>query len=335
MECADGVDVGHRVLITGGLGFIGHALTSRLTRRADVRVVVGDVALGAAVSGPCLAAQIVARRHLRVARMAEVVAIDVRDEQAVRDTVKAVDPTVVIHLAAVSSASDARHDPDAAEQTNIGGVAAVLRALRGRAVRLVFVSSSFVYGDFGTPVVDENHPLRPHGVYGQTKLRGEQMVRAERDEHGLSAVVVRPSAVYGPYSGNRSVVQALVEDAINGVPGSIRGEGSVLDFTYVDDIAAGLEAAALHPNAPGRVLNMTAGQGRSLGHLREIILKHFPDHTIATEPVDPNTPMRGTLDIGRARRYLGYQPEWSLESGVARMVSFYRGLVAEANEADR
>ncbi|MGW8375223.1 NAD(P)-dependent oxidoreductase [Streptomyces sp. ODS28] len=317
-----------RVLITGGTGLIGHALARRLAGRAGhVTVTAADLPEPPVPSGGGpLSERIMRLRRERVAEFARVVPVDVRAAEAVSALVQEVDPTVVVHLAAISVADDAARDDRLTTDVNVGGLRNVLDALAGRGTRLVFVSSSFVYGDFETPVIDERHPLRPRGPYGVTKFQGEQMVRNASALGGMPSVVIRPSAVYGPYDSNRRIVQKLLEEAREGTPSTLRGADGSLDFTYVDDLAAGLELAAFHPKAPGRTFNLTAGKGRSLRELTEILRRHFPGHTAYEAPADPTRPRRGTLDIGHAQMVLGYAPAWDLESGVESYAAFYREL---------
>ncbi|KWT61595.1 hypothetical protein ADL21_12905 [Streptomyces albus subsp. albus] len=321
-----------RVLITGGGGFIGHSLIQRLSRRRDsLELVAADTDSPRLPAGaPAMTEHIAALRRRRVADLATLVPLDVRDPVSVTDLIHEVAPSVVVHLAAVSVAEDAARERALGEQVNVTGLRHVLDALAGRRARLVFVSSSFVYGDFESPSVDESHPLRPSGAYGVGKFRGEEMVRAASALDGQSAVIVRPSAVYGPYDSNGRIVQRLLEQARKGVPGTLRGAGSALDFTYVDDLAAGLDLAAFHPRAPGRTFNLTAGRGRTLRELADILRTHFPGYTVHEEPADPDKPKRGTLDIGHARRVLGYRPCFDLESGIERYAEFYRSFDAPA-----
>jgi nucleoside-diphosphate-sugar epimerase len=327
--------VNERVLVTGGGGFIGHSLVTRLCKRADpVDVVAADLGRPRLPPGAtAVNERIAAVRRERIADAATLVPLDVRDSAAVFDLVREVSPTVVVHLAAVSVADDAARNPGLTEQVNVTGLAHLLAALAGSATRLVFLSSSFVYGDFESSVVDERHPLRPSGPYGMTKFQGEQLVRAAGALHGLSTVIVRPSAVYGPYDSNRRIVQKLIEEARRGSPSTLRGAEGVLDFTYVDDLAAGLELAAFHPSAPGRTFNLTAGKGRSLRELCEVLRAHYPGHRAREEPADPTKPRRGTLDVGHARMVLGYEPTWDLESGIEQYVAFYESLDQGAEPA--
>jgi len=327
--------VKERVLITGGSGLIGHGLTRRLVRRPDeVEVVVADLPEPRLPQGSTdLTARIARLRREDVARMATVVPFDVRDPDAVTELVREVAPTVVVQLTAVSVADDAARKPELTERTNVGGLRNMLRALDGSSTRLVFISSSFVYGDFETPTVDERHPLRPRGPYGVTKFQGEQLVRDAGSLGGVQSVIVRPSAVYGNYDSNRRIVQKLLEEARAGITSTLRGADGVLDFTHVDDLTAGLELAAFHPKAVGRTFNLTAGKGRSLRELSEILRGWYPGHSFTEEPADPTRPVRGTLDIGLARMVLGYEPAVDLETGIKDYVAFYSSLEADTASA--
>jgi nucleoside-diphosphate-sugar epimerase len=324
-----------RVLITGGTGFIGHALVNKLSAREQPpEIVAADLPEPRLSAYPSsLSARIARLRRERVGRAATVVPLDTRDADAVTGLVQDFKPNVVVHLAAVAVADDAKNQAQLTEEVNVGGLANVIDALAGTGARLVFVSSSFVYGDFETPVVDERHPLRPSGPYGETKFRGEQMVRQAGSLGGAKTVIIRPSAVYGPYDSNGRIIQKLIEEARLGHPATLRGADGYLDFTFVQDLAAGLELAAFHPKAPGRTFNLTAGKGRSLRELAAILKGYFPDQVFTEEPSDPTRPKRGTLDIGHAQFELGYEPSWDLESGVEEYLSFYRMLDETADQA--
>jgi nucleoside-diphosphate-sugar epimerase len=316
-----------RILITGGSGFIGHALVKRLSARKDddaVEVLAADYPVPVLPRTASAEVQYIAQlRRQRVAETVATATVDIRDAAAVSALVSEFQPSVVIHLAAVSVADTAAGDQELTQQVNVGGLRNMLSALAARGARLVFASSSFVYGDFEFPVADERHPLRPRGAYGVTKFEGEQLVRAAGALNGLQTVIVRPSAVYGPYDSNLRIVQALLEQARAGAPSTLHGADGVLDFTFVEDLATGLELAALHPRAPGRTFNLTAGKGRSLRELAEILRAHFPGHVVHEAPVSASKPKRGTLDIGHAQMVLGYQPATDLESGIAKYVDFY------------
>jgi len=190
--------------------------------------------------------------------------------------------------------------------------------------RLVYVSSSMVYGDFKTPEVDEDeHPKNPKDIYGAFKLAGEIIVSAYSKNYGIEYVTCRPSAVYGPTDTNQRVIQKFIQAALHGQPLILDGDGSMkLDFTQVDDTALAIYLAATTPTASGKVFNVTRGEGRSLKELTDIIKKHLPETTIQHREAPKYMPLRGTLSIARARRELGFEPRVPLEEGVRRYIPY-------------
>jgi nucleoside-diphosphate-sugar epimerase len=178
-----------------------------------------------------------------------------------------------------------------------------------------------VYGDFLEQRVTEEHPKNPRDVYGAFKLCGEMMVRAYAQNYGLDTVMFRPSAVYGPFDANQRVIQRFIRAAEAGQPLTIHGDGSMrMDFTFVEDTAEGIVACALEPAARGEVFNVTRGEARSLSELVDILRVHFPDLKVEQRPKPAHVPLRGTLDVSKAERMVGYVPKVSLEDGVARYV---------------
>ena len=197
--------------------------------------------------------------------------------------------------------------------------------------RVVFVSSSFVYGHFQYEPADEKHPTDPIDVYGGAKLAGEALTKGFGRRFGLEFVVVRLSAVYGPTDANRRVTQIFVERALRGDPLVLHTGGhSRVDFTYCEDAAAGVAAAALAPAAANEVFNISRGEGRSIRELSAILAGEIPGTVTQERGADESRPERGGLRVDKARQLLGYRPRWSLEEGIAEYVAFVRdaGLVS-------
>jgi nucleoside-diphosphate-sugar epimerase len=183
-----------------------------------------------------------------------------------------------------------------------------------------------VYGDFSAEPQPEDGPLRPVEPYGRLKLAAELTLAALAPAAGVPLVVVRPSAVYGPGDANGRVVQRAVEAAADGARFVLTAPpGTRLDFTHVEDVAAGLHAAALADEAPGRTYNLTAGAAHPLAR----VLDACPGLVWETGPRDPfRRPQRGTLDTRRARTDLGWAPARSLSEGVRDYAAFARRLAA-------
>ncbi|MDO8599756.1 MAG: NAD(P)-dependent oxidoreductase, partial [bacterium] len=110
----------------------------------------------------------------------------------------------------------------------------------------------------------------------------------------------------------------------------VQGDGSdALDFTCVHDLVHGISRVLVHPDAKNETFNLTYGAGRSIADLAEIVGREFPNITVRYEPKDVLMPERGTLDVSKARRLIGYAPQYPIERGLARYMGWYRGLLPE------
>src|SRR5262245_36387435 len=174
------------------------------------------------------------------------------------------------------------------------------------------------YGNFLTPEVEEDHPLNPIGIYGALKVGGEKIVIAYKQVFDLAYTIIRPSALYGPRCVSRRVGQIFIENALSGKPLRIEGNGEEkLDFTYIQDLIEGVALVIANPAARNQIFNLTYGGARSIKELSEIVLREFPGTPVENVKRDALMPVRGTLSVGKARRLLGFEPQWSLERGMA------------------
>lgn len=319
-----------KVFITGGTGLIGSHLAKALVGQGH------DVVLYDAFMSFVPFVQSRYQEFLRY-RMeglyanpkVAIVRGDTRSSQSLGEALLAHQPDAVVHLAALPIAKESMEYPHEATSINLGGTVTLLECLRlAKSVkRLVFASSSFVYGHFEREPADEEHPCRPIDVYGVTKLSGEMLTRVFCAQAGVEHVVVRPSAVYGFTDSNRRITQIFVERALAGQPLTLHDGGTArLDFTYVEDIAAGLALAALHPAAKGETFNITRGRARSVADLAEAIREYIPDVELISQPTDMVRPNRGTLDVSKARRLLGYHPTWDIEDGMRVYIERLRAV---------
>jgi nucleoside-diphosphate-sugar epimerase len=179
-----------------------------------------------------------------------------------------------------------------------------------------------VYGDFADQV-KEDAACNPQGQYGILKLAGEWLVRDYSRRTGLSHVIVRPSAVYGPYDVEDRVVSKFLLTAMRGGEIQVNGSDEALDFTYVDDAAAGIAAAALTESVTWGTYNVTRGVARTLLAAAELAVRIVGAGTIKINNRDQNFPSRGSLSIGAARRDLDYKPKVDIEEGFE---NYYRWL---------
>ncbi len=304
-----------RVLLIGGAGFIGAHLARELLDRRHVVVVLDDDRTYLPGGEPEAVRARAWRREMLLSG-AELRCGGPDEPALLAHAVRAASPDAVVHLANLPLAGVAAADPREARRSIVHGTANVIAALveQAPAARLTFVSSSMVYGDFSQDPQPESAPLRPCEPYGACKLEAEGLVRASN----LRWTIVRPSAVYGPGDANGRFLQRLVEAATMGRTLLLTADPATrLDFTWVQDLARGLADAALSPEAIGETFNVTAGRARSLDEAIDAVRARGHAVAVRHRPATMLRPLRGTLDIARARSVLGYRPGCSLEDGLA------------------
>ena len=181
--------------------------------------------------------------------------------------------------------------------------------------KFVYVSSSIVYGDFSDGM-KEDGKTKPKYIYGEAKLTGERMVKLFSKRDGLNYNIIRPSGVYGPGDMPDRVVSKFFEIAMKNEAITLHNGNNKVDFTYRQDAARGIILAALSPVA-NVSFNITAGKATSLRTLAEKIIEITGSESDLEDIGDHKLyPMRGTLDISRAKDLLDYEPEFTLEQGL-------------------
>lgn len=314
------------MFVIGGAGFIGHNVVKELHSLGH-QVMVYDAF---ATYFPETKNEYLGNLQIRLDQIrdkAEIVRGELNNFELLLQTARNFQPEVIIHLANIPvSVASNRFSKDAVN-INLNGTVHVLDIVRSvdSVKRLVYISSSYVYGDFQYEPVDESHPFSPIDVYGGTKAASEFLVRGTGQRFNLEYVIVRPSAVYGPTGSNGAVSQMFVENALAGKPLKLHNGGAArIDFTFVTDTAHGIVLAATVPAAANQIFNITRGEGRSLKEFAEILRKHVPDLRLEETPQLEPVPKRGSLDISRARKVLGYEPKYSLEDGIKEYCQFVR-----------
>jgi UDP-glucose 4-epimerase len=315
---------GARVLVTGGLGFIGSSLARRLVEQG-AQVTLCDAMIEGYGGNEANV------REIRDA--VEVDPSDVRDAGAMDRLVAGRD--VVFHLAAQVSHVMSLSNPYPDIDINIKGTAVVLEACRRRNPSAVVVRSG-TRGQYGPAVrlpVSEETPSDPRGIYEISQLSSEMICRTYTRIHGVRTVPLRLTNVYGPRAQMRhsqfGVVNWFVRLALEGKPIPIFGTGRILrDFLYVDDCVEALLAAAVEPSAVGEILNVGHDRASTFLEVAEILRELVPGTTIAFTDFTPERraqePGDFVSDITKIRRLLGWEPRVSLSDGLARTVEFYR-----------
>ena len=298
-------------LVTGGAGFIGAHLAEGLLERGHAVRVLDDLFSGARGDVPSAA---------------DLTIGSVVDEDAARAAVDGAD--VVFHLAAHRSVPRSVDHPLETDLANVHGTITVLTAARDAGVRrVVYASSSSVYGSTDDLPTPESAPPSPRSPYAVSKLAGEHYCRVFTDVFGLETTALRFFNVYGPrqppgsqYAG---VIPLFVDALHSGTPLIVHGDGKQSrDFTYVEDAVMATIAAAHAPSASGRVYNIAGGKPHSLLELLEI-LGRLLDATPHPEHVDPRPGdvRRTWADPTAAKRDLGFSCAVSFEEGLRRTVN--------------
>lgn len=310
-----------RVTVTGGAGFIGSHLVARLVREGHDVVVLDDLSTG---------------DEAAVHPSARLSAGDVCDPVAVRAALSGSE--VVFHLAAHRAIARSIDDPAGTDRANSQGTVTVLQEAVGAGVRrVVYASSSSVYGDAEETPVREDAAPAPLSPYAVSKLAGEHYCRVFGEIHGIETVALRYFNVYGPGQPSdgryATVIPLFLEALLSGRRPVVYGDGSLArDFTYVDDVVdATVAAASAGLAAPGRVYNVGAGRPFSLLELLAIL----GDLTGADpDPVHqtgrPGDVARTHADVRAAARDLGFAPSVRLEDGLGRTVEWFRARRADA-----
>lgn len=319
-----------RVLVTGGAGFIGSHACAALVAGGH-EVVAVDPLRTYAYSFDAHHWHGLRYRRETLLAGARVVVASTENRDELRKAVLEAKPEYILHLGALPLATVARVSADHAFESILRGTFNLVElALEVDIEKLLYVSSSMVYGDFTQTPMPEDARTAPKDPYGGFKLAGEIVVETFSRAHGLPYAIVRPSAVYGPTDMNDRIVQRFVECALWHRPLTIVDpDNTYLDFSYVRDVAQGMVDVLLSP-VQNETFNVTAGEGRSLSELHALLRDRYPNMPIeVSTKVDDFRPKRGALDVSKVRRLVGYEPQYTLERGVQEYLAFLTALPAE------
>lgn len=316
---------GRRVLVTGGMGFIGSHLSERLVE-LGAEVTIVDSLIPAYGGNPFNIASF--RHHTQVS------ITDIRDRHGVAYLVR--DQEVVFNLAGQVSHVDSMNDPEPDLEINCKAQLGLMEALRhtNHEARVVFASTRQVYGKPQYLPVDERHPVHPTDVNGINKHAGEQYHLLYSEVYGLPTVVLRMTNTYGPrqlmHHGRQGFIPVFIRQAMEGKTIKLFGGGTQRrDANYVSDAVDAFLLAALNAHTiSGRVFNLGGKPSFSLLEFAELLVKTVGSGAVEAADWPPE---KAKIDIGdfegdfsRITAELGWRPEVDLASGVERTVDFYQ-----------
>jgi len=312
-------------LVTGGAGFIGSHIVEELLKRGEAVRVLDDFSAGKLENLGFV------KQHQSSSADYELIEGDIRHLDTCRKACQDVD--YVLHQAALRSVPRSVDDPFSTNQVNIAGTLNLLLAAKEVGVkRVVYASSSSVYGDSEILPQMENQVPSPISPYAVSKLAGEHYCSVFSQVYGLETISLRYFNVFGPRQDPESqyaaVIPRFIQLALEGQPLEVHGDGlQSRDFTYVSNVVEANLLAAKSANADGEVINIACGQrytvldiADSVGRILEKELDHY--HTAPRQG-----DVRHTLaDISKAQRLLGYDNRVSFADGLRKTIEYFRGL---------
>jgi len=312
-----------KFLITGGLGFIGTKIIEKLSNEGHSITVVDNKDTYGIISSEGLADLIKWRTRNWDHSKVQIINGDLLDRDVCLKAFR-LHPEVIIHLATYPRAKVVDNDPIVGIPKVIDTTTNLLwHSSKFGAKKFVYVSSSMVYGDFidGTR---EDSDTKPQNIYGEAKLTGERLTKLFAKRDGLNYVIVRPSGVYGPGDLPDRVVSKFFDKAMKNEIIELHNGENKVDFTYRQDAAYGIIKAA-QSDVANTSFNITAGNATSLRTLAETIIDITGSKSeVQDVGMHKLYPMRGTLDISRAKDLLEYEPKFTLRQGLQSYYDWIR-----------
>ena len=312
------------ILITGGAGFIGSHLVDRLLSENDWRVTAVDDFND--FYSPEIKRRNVQPQLQNPAFM--LVEADIRDKAALARVFADSKFDCIVHLAARAGVRPSLSEPQLYVETNVNGTMNLLELARQHKVpQFVFGSSSSVYGVNEKVPFSESDPIfNPISPYAATKAAGELLCHTYSHLYGLRCICLRFFTVYGARQRPDLAIHKFAQLISNGKPIPVFGDGTTRrDYTYIDDILAGVRAAIDYDKTTYEVINL--GESRTV-ELRELIalLEKELDlrAVIERQPMQPGDVPQTFADISRARELLGYNPQTQIEDGLRLFVDWFR-----------
>lgn len=327
-----------KLVLIGGAGFIGHNLALALANKGAHVAIIDGLQVNNLLAFASTDSNVENRdlyyrminQRLDLIRNAgvELKVQDARDYRGLSTLLVSIKPDIIIHLAAVAHANRSNKDPSSTFDHSLRTLENTLDYAKHPGLeRFIYFSSSMVYGHFKEQSVTEETHCEPLGIYGALKYAGEKIVIAYNQVFNLPYTIIRPSALYGERCVSRRVGQVFIENALRGKDISIEGDGSErLDFTYIEDLVHGIINVLESEKAINEIFNITYGESRSVGDIVDILQTFFTSVKIKHLPKDKLMPNRGTLSVEKARRLIGYHPQYPLEKGFVNYMKWYQSI---------
>lgn len=296
-----------KAIVTGGAGFIGSHLVRELLEEQHTVHVIDDLSSG---------------QRSRVHPDAVLHIQDIQSPEA-EETIRSIGPDAVFHLAAQADVQRSIKEPYTDAAINIAGTARVLSAsLQAGVKKLVFASTSAIYGNLQKEVIQEADPANPISFYGMSKWTAECYIALFCRLYGLPFTILRYGNVYGPgqtAKGEGGVVALFMERLAKGQPLSIHGDGEqTRDFIYVRDVVKANLAASRQGAGDGDTLHVSTGRRTSVNQIVRLLRElHQAEVAVQYGPARPGDIKHSCLSADKAASVLGWQPRQHIREGLA------------------
>ena len=303
-----------KILILGGHGFIG-SHTSNILKSMGHTIGVVDC-YHRYYTFPKAEYDKISELRIQHSNADLVYNGHIEDVPFMENVFKQFKPEVVIHVATYPNAYMVKRNVIDATGNMITATATILDlCVEHKVGKIVFASSSMVYGDFKVDAPDENEETNPLTLYGSYKLMGEKMCKIWLREKDLNYTILRPSALYGTRDMITRVISKMTESAIKSGIIKVYGATNKLDFSWVEDVASAFAISATDDNTTNKTFNCTRGKGRMIIEAAEMVRSKFGGK-ILEYPADDFYPNRDTLNSDKLKYATEWSPKVDIEKGV-------------------
>lgn len=302
-----------KIIVTGGLGLIGHNVVRKLSDIGH-EVFIIDNATNYGIVPIAELAHLMEKRREKIPGIFTY-SIDMADTVAIERVIGNIKPDTIIHLASFPRQKVVNANPILASRVMSEGLLNIMECCKKHDVkRIIYTSSSMVYGDF-KDYVTEDAVCNPQGQYAIMKLAGEWLIRDYTRKYGIEHTIIRPSAVYGPLDVEDRVISKFLLTAMRGRTLKVNGKNETLDFTYVDDAVDGIVKATMSERAANETYNITKSHSVTLYKAAQFAVQLAGQGNIEVRDKDADFPSRGALDITKAKEHFGFEPKIDVEEG--------------------